>query len=152
MNTALDLISSHPFLNGLAPDALARLSTWARRVQFHVGTCIFAEGGEADRFWLILEGHVKLDAHVPGRGSVVIESLGSGAVLGWSWMFSPHVWQFGATAVEPTVTVEFDGAAVRRLCDDDSTVGYALTSRFMQVVVDRLQATRIRLLDLYGSP
>jgi hypothetical protein len=39
---------------------------------------------------------------------------------------------------------------VRQLLDDDPALGYALTRRFVGVVVDRLQATRLRLLDLYG--
>jgi hypothetical protein len=39
-----------------------------------------------------------------------------------------------------------------RACDADPALGYELLRRFVQVVVDRLQSTRIRLLDLYGQP
>ena len=152
MITAQDLLAAHPFLEGLTPDRLERLSSFAHRSQFHAGARVFSEGGRADRFWLIRDGHVTLDAHVPGRGEVVIETLGPGTVLGWSWLFPPYRWHFGATAVEPTLTVELDGAGVRRLCDADPVMGYELTRRFIEVVVERLQATRIRLLDLYGSP
>lgn len=152
MTTLTELISGHPFLDGLAQPAVRELSACARRVEFRSGTTIFAEGARADRFWLLLDGHVKLDTYLPGRGGVVIESLCSGAVLGWSWMFPPYQWHFGATAVETTPTVEFDGAGVRELCDRDPALGYQLTRRFTRVVIDRLQATRIRLLDLYGSP
>jgi CRP/FNR family transcriptional regulator, cyclic AMP receptor protein len=152
VTTIVDLVSAHPFLDGLAPHAYARLSTWARRSKYQAGERIFAEGGNAGQFWLILSGHVQLDAHLPGRGSLVIESLGHAAVLGWSWMFPPYVWHFGAMAVQPTDTIELDGIGVRQVCDADPALGYDLTRRFMQVVVDRLQATRIRLLDLYGSP
>jgi CRP-like cAMP-binding protein len=152
MTTVVHLVSTHPFLGGLSQDACTRMSTWARRSKYQAGERIFAEGGKADRFWLILSGHVQLDAHLPGRGSVLIESLGHGAVLGWSWMFPPYVWHFGAAAVEPTDALELDGAGVRQECEADPALGYDLTRRFMQVVVDRLQATRIRLLDLYGSP
>jgi hypothetical protein len=31
-------------------------------------------------------------------------------------------------------------------------LGYKLMTGFLQVVIDRLQNTRIRLLDLYGDP
>ncbi len=151
MITAQDLLAAHPFLHGLQDDQLARLSAWSHKSQFHAGARIFSEGGRADRFWLIRDGRISLDAHVPGRGPVVIETLGPGTVLGWSWMFPPYQWHFGATAVEPTYTVEMDGPGVRRLCDSDPELGYAVTRRFTQVVVERLQATRVRLLDLYGS-
>ena len=150
MNGVLDLVSTHPFLAGLTSDTYTQLSTLARRCEFRAGERVFAEGGQAERFWLILSGHVQLDLHVPGRGAVLIESLGHGAVLGWSWMFPPYVWHFGAMAVHPTDTLELDGIGVRQTCDADPALGYELTRRFIQVVADRLQATRIRLLDLYG--
>jgi CRP/FNR family transcriptional regulator, cyclic AMP receptor protein len=152
MITAQDLLAAHPFLEGLSPEQLMHLSAWAHRSQFHAGARIFSEGGQADRFWLIRDGHVTLDAHVPGRGEMVIETLGPGSVLGWSWLFPPYRWHFGATAVEPTLTVELDGPGIRRLCESDPALGFELTKRFIQVVVDRLQATRVRLLDLYQSP
>jgi CRP-like cAMP-binding protein len=151
MTTALELIAGHPFLEGLAPSQTARLSTWASQAHFRASTRIFSEGGRADRFWLLISGHVQLDSAAPGGRRMVVESLGPGAVLGWSWLFPPHEWHFGAVAVAPTQTVEFDGPGVRRLCDADPELGYVLTRRFCHVVIDRLQATRVRLLDLYGA-
>jgi CRP/FNR family cyclic AMP-dependent transcriptional regulator len=151
-NTAYQLLAAHPFLAGMGQPQLNRLASWGHRSSFHAGTRIFSEGGQADRFWLIREGRVALDTHVPGRGDVVIETLGPGSVLGWSWLFSPFRWHFGAATVEPTLTVEMDGKGVRRLCDEDPVIGYELNRRFVQVVVQRLQATRVRLLDLYSGP
>jgi CRP-like cAMP-binding protein len=146
LTTAQDLLAAHPFLSGLTEERLARLATWARRAPFHAGARIFSEGGPADRFWLIRDGKVRLDAAVPGRGDVEIEVLGPDTALGWSWLFPPYRWHFGAVAVEPTLTVELNGAGVRRLCDDDPALGYDLTQRFTRVVVERLQAARARLL------
>jgi CRP-like cAMP-binding protein len=152
MTESFDLTVYHPFLNGLGDEALARLSTWATPRDFGQGVRIFDEGGTADRFWLIVAGHVQFDAHIPGHGYVLIESIGGGSVLGWSWLFPPYVWHFGASAVAPTSTVEFNAPGVRAMCEANPALGMELTRRFMQVVVERLQATRIRLLDLYGSP
>jgi CRP-like cAMP-binding protein len=146
-----DLLHAHPFLAGMTPQQLDRIARWGHRSLFHAGARVFSEGGKAERFWLIREGQIALDVHVPGRGDVVIETLGPGAVLGWSWLFPPHRWQFGATAVAQTLTVELDGAGVRRLCEEDPEIGSELYRRFMAVVVDRLQATRLRLLDLYNG-
>jgi CRP/FNR family transcriptional regulator, cyclic AMP receptor protein len=144
--SAQDLLAAHPFLAGLDEKSLARLATWARRAPFHAGSRVFSEGGRADRFWLIRDGKVRLDAAVPGRGDVEIDLLGPDTALGWSWLFAPYRWHFGAVAVEPTLTVELDGAGVRQLCVADPAFGYDLTQRFMRVVVERLQATRARLL------
>jgi CRP/FNR family transcriptional regulator, cyclic AMP receptor protein len=147
LTTAQDLLAAHPFLGGVADERLARLSTWARRSPFHAGARVFSEGGHADRFWLIRDGKVRLSAEVPGRGDVEIEILGPHTVLGWSWLFPPYRWHFGAVAVEPTLTVELDAVGVRRLCDADPALGYDLTQRFMRVLVERLQATRARMLS-----
>ena len=152
METAQDLLAVQPFLDGLTDRQLEHLSYWAKRSMFHAGNRLFREGGQADRFWLIGKGRVNLDTHVPGRGDVVVETLGPGAVLGWSWLFPPYRWHFGAVALETTFAMALDAHGVRELCDRDPVLGYELTSRFMRVVVERLQATRIRLLDLYKVP
>lgn len=145
-------VLAHPFLAGLTDDQLGRLRPAAAPVRLPAGTRIFDEGGAADRFWLLTDGLVHLDTVIPGRGGVIIESLTADTVLGWSWLFPPYTWHFGAQAVEDTDAIAFDSATVRAAMDADPALGYALSRRFIGVVVDRLQATRIRLLDLYGSP
>jgi CRP/FNR family transcriptional regulator, cyclic AMP receptor protein len=152
METTRDLLAAQPFLNGLTDHQLERLSYWGQRSMFHAGNRIFAEGGHCDRFWLILRGRVDLDTQIAGRGNVVVETLGPGAVLGWSWLFPPYRWHFGAVAVENTFTVALDARGIRELCDQDPVIGYELTRRFIQVVVERLQASRTRLLDLDREP
>jgi CRP/FNR family transcriptional regulator, cyclic AMP receptor protein len=152
MDTAYDLLASQPFLTGLSDDQLDRLSRWSKRAVFHGGKRIFREGSPADRFWLIQRGRVNLDTHAPGRGDMIIETIGPGAVLGWSWLFAPYQWHFGAVALETTMTVEFDAPGVRQLCARDPALGYELSTRFMQVMLERLQSTRLRLLDLYRVP
>ena len=47
--------------------------------------------------------------------------------------------------------MQFDGACLRRKCDDDPALGYDLITRFAQVLVSRLQATRLQLMDVYGD-
>ncbi len=150
METAFDLLSAQPFLAGLTDHQLDRLAPWSKRSMFHAGTRIFREGTQADRFWLIRQGRVNLETDVPGRGDVVVETLGSGAVLGWSWLFPPYRWHFTAVAVETTMSIELDAPGVRALCQRDPVLGYELSTRFMQVMLDRLQATRMRMLDLFG--
>jgi CRP/FNR family transcriptional regulator, cyclic AMP receptor protein len=141
---------AHPFLSGLSPRQLEPLADHASWTVFAQGQRIFAEGGEADRFWLIEDGEIALDIQVPGRGLVTIETLGPWTVLGWSWLEPPYRWHFGAVARQITSSIEIDARAVRELLARQPDLGYALTRRFLDVVVDRLQATRIRLLDLYG--
>ena len=70
----------------------------------------------------------------------------------WSWLFPPYRWHFSASAGEVTSVIEFDAAGVRELCQREPALGFQLAIRFTEVVVDRRQSTRMRLLDLQGPP
>jgi CRP-like cAMP-binding protein len=152
MTTTLDLLAAHPFLDGLAEAWLRYLSFQARRTVHHGGSRLFREGDPAEHFWLIRDGRVSLEFTVPGRGDIVIEELGPGTVLGWSWMFPSGRWQFSAVAAEQTLAIEIDAREVQRLCDNDPAFGYEITRRFSAVLADRLQAARMRLLQVYAYP
>ncbi|MFF5721343.1 cyclic nucleotide-binding domain-containing protein [Streptomyces buecherae] len=128
-------------------DALAALS---HEVTYEAGARIFNEGGPANRFWVIRIGNVTLDVHVPGRRSPVVQSLGPGALLGWSWLIPPHKWHLGATAQTAVQADEYDAAQVRALCADDPVIGQAVALYVAGIIGGRLRGSRQRLLDLYG--
>ncbi|MFL1897817.1 Crp/Fnr family transcriptional regulator [Streptomyces tauricus] len=127
-----------------------RLIQIAREASFRTGTRLFEEGGRADRFWIVRTGIVTLDLHVPGRRAAVIESLGYGELVGWSWHFPPYVWHLGAEAAHAVRAWEFDAVAVRALCAQDPEFGRAVAVWVGLVLAHRLHAARTRLLDLYG--
>ncbi|XRQ09827.1 cyclic nucleotide-binding domain-containing protein, partial [Actinomadura welshii] len=112
------------------------------------GQRIFNESDPAERFWLVQDGTVAVDLRTPGRGPVVIETFGPGSVLGWSWLFRPYRWRFGGYAGTPVRAIEFDGRLVRTLCAVDPSMGYELTRRIAELVVERLEATQTRLMEL----
>ena len=145
-------ISAHPFFAALTDAQLAALAEDAITETFTAGQRLFDEGGIADRFWLIEQGNIALDMRIPGRGDQIVETLGPGTVLGWSWLHPPYRWHFGAVARVATTTIAFDAASVRRRCDADPAFGYAMLRSFTPVITERLQATRLRLLDLYAAP
>ena len=145
-------LTQHPFLRGMTEEHIARLNQVTRYIAVPARHRLFDEGGTADRFWLIEAGQVALDLHVPGHGPVIIETLGRGDVIGWSWLFPPFEWLLGGVTMQATQAFELDGRAVRAMCEADSALGHELTRRMITVVVRRLQATRIRLLDVYGRP
>ncbi|KUO17690.1 cyclic nucleotide-binding domain-containing protein [Streptomyces dysideae] len=127
-----------------------RLLHVAREASFPPGTRLFEEGGHADRFWIIRDGTFALDLHVPGRRAPVVETLGIGDLVGWSWLFEPYVWQLGGETVTPVRAYEFDAVAVRLMCLSDPEFGRAVEHWVGRVLSHRLHAARTRLLDLYG--
>jgi CRP-like cAMP-binding protein len=114
-------------------------------------TYLLRESYPADTFFLIRRGAVALEVHGPGRGALLIETLAPGDAVGWSWLFAPYSWQLDARTLEPCSLVAIDGACLRGKCEADHELGYELMRRFAAELVDRLQATRMQLLDVYGD-
>ena len=102
-------------------------------------------------FYLVRHGAVSIETFVPARGEVTIETVEAGEMIGWSWLFPPYRWHFDARALVPTRATAFDGACIREKCNRDAALGHALMSCVSQVLIERLQWTRLRLLDLYGN-
>ncbi|MEV0976410.1 cyclic nucleotide-binding domain-containing protein [Streptomyces sp. NPDC049915] len=122
----------------------------AHEVAFTMGTRLFQEGGRADRFWIIRTGTIDLDMRVPGRRAAVIDSLGHNELVGWSWLFAPHVWHLGAQAATPVRAYEFDATLVHAMCAEDPEFGRSIAQWVGEVVAHRLRTARTRLLDLYA--
>ena len=145
-------LASHRFASGLTPSQLDRLAAIASGIEVAAGTRLFDEGGEATSMWLIRTGRIALDLHIPGRDRLIVETLGPGDELGLSWLLPPARWQFGAMAQLAVSAFQLSSAAVTALCESNHELGYQLTRRLLGTAVGRLQAARIRILDLYADP
>ncbi len=150
MTTVSEILRDAPFFAELRPNTIELVAGCGSNVQFEPGALIFRQGEPADSFYLLRHGSVAIEAYAPASGPLVIETLEAGDVLGWSWLFSPHRWHFDAHALTAVRATAFDGACLRGKCDADPALGYELVSRFAQTLIERLQWTRLRLLDVYG--
>src|SRR5689334_5332597 len=113
-----------PFLKSLSPGVQAALLENATTVRYQPGEIIFRQGAPANRFFLIEEGHVSLEACSPRHAEVPVQTLGPGEALGWSWLFEPFTWNFQARAVEPVTVLAMDAAHLLRLSNEDHDFGY----------------------------
>jgi CRP-like cAMP-binding protein len=145
------ILARHPFFRSLPGPHLALLVGCAINVRFAAGEFLFRAGEEANRFFLVREGHVAIEIAPPGGTAHTLQTVGAGDVLGWSWLIPPYHWKFDARAIEPTRALALDGQCLRTKCEADHDLGYELLKRFAQVMEERLQATRLQLLDVYGA-
>jgi CRP/FNR family cyclic AMP-dependent transcriptional regulator len=143
------ILAEHAFFAGLEPRYLELLTGCASNVRFEAGQTIFREGEEANHFYLLRAGKVALSIYGHERGSIIVQTLGEGEVLGWSWLVPPYHWQFDAVAIELTRALALDGKCLRRKSEEDHGLGYELLKRFVSIIEQRLQATRLQLLNLY---
>jgi CRP/FNR family cyclic AMP-dependent transcriptional regulator len=147
-------VELHPFLAGMNRTQLALLTDCAMAAHFKKGQTILREGEIANRFYLIESGKVVLESGEGFGEPVVMETIGAGDLLGWSWMFPPYVWHFTARAAEPTKAIFFYGTILREYCERDHSLGYELFKRMAPVMLRRLQSARKRMLSIHahGTP
>ena len=147
MNPLTDIIATSPFFSNMAPEHLDIVGACATKAQFKADQIVFQESEPANQFYLIQSGRVAVEAHQPSDGTVLVQILGPGDVLGWSWLFPPFAWHFRARALEPTTAIVINGAHLLVAAERNRDFGYELMKQVAQVVIRRLQATRKQLLD-----
>lgn len=141
-------IAATSFLSGLGDRHVKLMAECACRTQFDEGDVIFRQRDTANRFYLIERGTVQLEAALhSGERRVVAGRIGSGGVLGWSWLFEPYEWQFTARALTATNAIFFYGTLLREHCETDPSLGFELFKRMSAEMVRRLQSARNRLLE-----
>ena len=109
------------------------------------------EGEEANQFYMIRQGRVAVEIGDTERGPIIVQTVEEGEVLGWSWLIPPFRWRFDARAIELTRAIAMDGKCLRTKSEEDCDLGYELLKRFSLIVAERLDATRLQLLDVYRA-
>jgi CRP-like cAMP-binding protein len=145
------IVKEHLFFDGMDAELRTLVCGCAREVVFEAGSYLFREGEPADFFFLLRHGSVALQVRAPERGTLTFQTVGEHEIVGISWLIPPYRWTFDAKALELTRAIEVDARCLRQKCEDDHDLGYEMMKRFVPVLVDRLHATRMQILDLYGS-
>lgn len=140
-----------PLMREFTPAQFEELMHVAEMVEFEPGEVIHREGDECAQLFLVVRGHVALE--LAGRSEVLrVETVGPGEEFGWTAMLMGVGRYFQARALDGVQALAFDAAALRQMCEDDPSFGYALMSRLLAVVAGRLQATRLQIVDMHWTP
>ncbi len=146
----VEAVRAHPFFHGFDPAFVHEVCQHAREVRFEPDELLAKEGAPADVFYLILEGKVALEAGAADNPHLTVQTVGRDEVLGWSWLVAPHRWRFDARATKPVRAAALSAEVLRRTLASHPTWGYQFLIRFMPVLAERLENTRIQLLDLHA--
>jgi CRP-like cAMP-binding protein len=145
------IVKEHPFFGGMHDTFCKLVCGCAKNVRFEAGQYLFHEGEPADQFYLLRHGRVALQLTVPGRGAVTFQTVGEGEIVGVSWLIPPYRWTYDAKALDLTRAIAMDAICLRQKCESDHDLGYEMMKRFMPILIQRLQATRLQILDVYGT-
>jgi CRP/FNR family cyclic AMP-dependent transcriptional regulator len=145
------LLEESPFFAGMSPEHIDLVAGCGSTTRFEAGSRILREGDPSARFFVIRHGRVCVEVHTPNRGNIVIQTLEEGDLVGFSALFPPYRVHFEARATQLVRALSFDADCLRKKFQVDPEFGFELTSRFSRVMLERLQATRMQLLDIYGN-
>lgn len=145
-----NLLREQSFFSGMPEACLTNLAGCGKNVVFKKDKFLAREGRPADEFYVIRSGKISVEIHAGGK-TFRVQTANAGEVVGWSWLFPPHQWAFDVLALEETHVVALDGKCLRAKCEADPVLGYQLMKRFAGILVQRLSATRLQLLDVYGA-
>lgn len=151
METLERILAEHAFFEGLDPEYLKTVTGCASNVRFAAGAYIFREGEQANHFYLLRQGKVAVEIFAPQSPPIIVDTLEKDEILGWSWLVSPYQWRFDARVTEDVRAIALDGKCLREKCEANHNLGYALLKRLVQLIDQRLQATRLQLLDVYAN-
>ena len=143
------ILINHPFFAGLKTEYLDLISHCTGLDTVKSGEYIFREGSAAEKFYVIYKGKVNVEIQLPDSHPFSIQTLEEGDVLGWSWFIDPNQWRFSARALAKTELIVIDGKTLKEACENNHDLGYEIFKRLTGVFVQRLEATRRQLLDVY---
>jgi len=143
------IVREHPFFSGMSQEQTAVVSGCARNVRFEAGEYLFHEGDVADQLYLLRSGRVALQIPAAER-AVTIQTVGESDIVGASWLVPPYRWGLDAKALELTRAIAMDATCLRGKCEDDHSLGYEMMKRFMPILIQRLKAARLQILDANG--
>jgi CRP/FNR family cyclic AMP-dependent transcriptional regulator len=141
---------AYPLLANLAPEQLSKVLTIAEERSFDEGEIIFSEGVRSECLFLIASGKIALEI-VAGGQKIVVQTLGPSDAMGWSALTGTAKTHFQARALSRTQTIAFDGAKLCIAFEYDNSLGYEVTKRLLALVTERLDHTRMQLMDMYGK-
>jgi CRP-like cAMP-binding protein len=143
------ILRAQPFFGDLDDTKLATLVGCAKNTRFHAGEYLLREGDAASTFFLVREGRVSLEVHIPSQPALRVESVGPGDVLGLSWLFPPARVHLDARADGTVLALALDGACLRGKMEADPALGFAIAKRLLALTVQRLERVRLQRLDVY---
>ncbi len=146
------ILADHPFFKEIPREHLARVALQATISRFDKGEVIFREGSDARNFYLVLKGRVIIETLLPHQGLVNIQTVEAGEMLGWSWLVPPFRYRFGARTVQPTELAIFNGKHLLEVFEKDPQLGYQFLRRVLVAITERLEQTRLQLLNIYDNP
>jgi CRP-like cAMP-binding protein len=148
----VESLRSFDFTRDMQSSQIEKIASMAKEVSFSEGETVFREGDLSHELYVILDGRVAVEIHIPSRGWITVLTAGPGHLVGWTSLFPPQRKTASVRAVKATRAIVIDGKKLREACEEDHDLGYWIFWRLAEIIAERLRATRLQLLDMFEPP
>lgn len=138
------MVSGLPLFAGLTASEQDELLREARSVRYPRGTAVFDQGTEADRFFLLLHGHLRVEKVSPQGQQTVVRYVSAGELFGVAQAMNLTHYPATAVAAVDSIALAWPSASWSRLVARFPS----LASTALQTVGSRLQDTQTRVLEM----
>lgn len=149
----IKLLSESPLFNGIDERHLARLVTVGTEEEFGKGKYIFKQGDAGDKFYLVLDGAVRISREVSGLGEEALAVLRQGAAFGEMALIEDHPRSADALAHERCRLFVVKKEDLEDLLFVDRDLAYEFLWKIVRLLSARLRATtdKVTFLTFAGK-
>lgn len=110
--------------SGMMPDTLRGLLATSSMREYPEGATLFMQGDPADRFFVVMEGWVKLFRLSENGQEVVISVISPGESFAEAAIFDSHIFPVNASAVSPVRLLVVNGETMLRQLADNTQLTF----------------------------
>ena len=144
----VELLARINIFSGLVPAHLRRIAEIGADEQVKRGDKVFAEGDVGDKFYLIIEGAVRISRMVPGMGEEALAVLGPGKYFGEMSLVDDAPRSAHALAHEACRLFVIARADLEDLMFVDRDLAYELLWNLVRTLSGRLRETNDKMTFL----
>jgi CRP-like cAMP-binding protein len=138
------LVANLSMFAGLAPAEQEDLLREARSVRYPKDAAVFEQGAEADRFFVLLHGHLRVEKTTPQGSHIVVRYVSAGELFGVAQAMNLSHYPATAVAAVDSIALAWPSASWARLIAKYPS----LASSALQTVGSRLQDTQTRVIEI----
>jgi CRP/FNR family transcriptional regulator, cyclic AMP receptor protein len=144
-----EILGCHPFAHAWTSAQVECLAGCGTKYALRRGEYLWRQGEKLSNLYLICSGEAALEISLPQQGAVQIEEFGSGDVLGAPCLANGQRASFDARAVTGLQALCLHGKLLGTAFAANHELAHEVFQRFAAVTFDKLESTRLRLLELY---
>jgi CRP/FNR family transcriptional regulator, nitrogen oxide reductase regulator len=138
------LVANLPMFAGLSPTEQDELLREARSIRYSKGTSLFEQGADADRFFLLLHGHLRVEKTTSQGQQSVVRYVSAGELFGVAQAMSLRHYPATAVAAVDSIALVWPSSSWSRLIVKFPS----LAASALQTVGSRLQDTQARVMEI----